>query len=129
MARLSGRTAIVTGGARGIGVCDRLLMLQYSTYAVISPEGCASILWRDAAQAPAAAEALKLTADDLHRLRLIDTIVAEPLGGAHRDPEATVRAVGEAVAEALTPLLGQDAAMLKARRRERFLEIGRELAG
>ena len=118
-----------SGGAVALASGDRTLMLEHSIYSVIAPEGCASILWRDAAQAPAAAEALRLTAEDLHRLRLIDAIVAEPLGGAHRDPEATVRAVGEAVADALTPLLGQDAAMLKARRREKFLEIGRELAG
>ena len=118
-----------SGGAVALASGDRTLMLEHSIYSVIAPEGCASILWRDAAQAPAAAEALRLTAEDLHRLRLIDAIVAEPLGGAHRDPEATVRAVGEAVADALTPLLDQDAAMLKARRREKFLEIGRELAG
>ncbi|HJS88020.1 MAG TPA: acetyl-CoA carboxylase carboxyltransferase subunit alpha [Acetobacteraceae bacterium] len=118
-----------SGGAIALASGDRTLMLEHSIYSVIAPEGCASILWRDAAQAPAAAEALKLTADDLHRLRLIDRIVTEPLGGAHRDPEATVRAVGEAVADALMPLLDQDPAMLRTRRREKFLEIGRELAG
>ncbi len=118
-----------SGGAIALASGDRTLMLEHSIYSVIAPEGCASILWRDAAQAPAAADALKLTADDLHRLRLIDRIIAEPLGGAHRDPEATIRAAGEALADALMPLLDQDAAMLRTRRREKFLEIGRELVG
>jgi acetyl-CoA carboxylase carboxyl transferase subunit alpha len=118
-----------SGGAIALAAGDRTLMLEHSVYSVIAPEGCATILWRDAAQAPAAAEALKLTADDLHRLRLIDAVIPEPLGGAHRNPAATVHAVGEAMEQALTPLLGQDPAGLKARRREKFLEMGRETAG
>jgi acetyl-CoA carboxylase carboxyl transferase subunit alpha len=92
---------------------------------VISPEGCASILWRDSAQAATAAEALKLTAEDLRRLNLIDAVVPEPMGGAHRDPAAALKAVGDKVWESLEPLLAHDGATLRARRREKFLEMGR----
>jgi len=118
-----------SGGAVALGAGDRVLMLEHAIYTVISPEGCASILWREAAQAATAAEALRLTADDLKRLRLIDTVIPEPLGGAQRDPAATIGAVGEALAAALTPLLGLDGAVLRARRREKFLEMGREGIG
>jgi len=103
-----------------------VLMLEHAVYSVISPEGCATILWRDATQAAVAAEALKLTASDLKSLHLIDEIVAEPLGGAHREPRQAVAAVGIAVAAALAPLLGLDPAALKAQRREKFLAMGRE---
>jgi acetyl-CoA carboxylase carboxyl transferase subunit alpha len=115
-----------SGGAIALAAGDAVLMLEHSIYSVISPEGCASILWRDAAQAPAAAEALKLTSEDLKRLHLIDTIVAEPLGGAHRDAATTVSAVGAAISTALAPLLKLEAPALIARRREKFLEMGRE---
>jgi acetyl-CoA carboxylase carboxyl transferase subunit alpha len=115
-----------SGGAIALAAGDSVLMLEHSIYSVISPEGCAAILWKDAAQAPAAAEALKLTADDLKRLKLIDAVVAEPLGGAHRDPAATLASVGDAVQTALAPLLELDAATLRTRRREKFLEMGRE---
>jgi acetyl-CoA carboxylase carboxyl transferase subunit alpha len=115
-----------SGGAIALAAGDRVLMLEHAIYSVISPEGCASILWRDAAQASVAAEALKLTADDLHGLRLIDEIVAEPLGGAHREPEAAVAAAGAAIAASLQPLLALDGATLRARRREKFLAMGRE---
>jgi acetyl-CoA carboxylase carboxyl transferase subunit alpha len=115
-----------SGGAIALAAGDATLMLEHSIYAVIPPEGCAAILWRDAAQAPAAAEALKLTAEDLKRLKLIDGIVAEPLGGAHRDPETAIAAVGDAVQAALQPLLAFDGATLKVKRREKFLEMGRE---
>jgi len=115
-----------SGGAIALATADRVLMLEHAIYSVISPEGCASILWRDAALAPQAAEALRLTAEDLKRLALIDEVVAEPLGGAHRDPQATMQAVGEAVAQALAPLSELDGATLKARRREKFLEMGRQ---
>jgi acetyl-CoA carboxylase carboxyl transferase subunit alpha len=101
-------------------------MLEHAIYSVISPEGCASILWRDAAQAATAAEALRLTAEDLKRMALVDAIIPEPLGGAQRDPQATIQAVGDAVAEALGPLVMLDGATLKARRREKYLEMGRE---
>src|SRR6185312_797971 len=115
-----------SGGAIALAAGDRVLMLEHAVYSVISPEGCATILWRDAAQAPTAAEALRLTADDLIRLRLVDDIIAEPLGGAHRDRDATLHAVSEAVRSALTPLLALDGATLKARRREKYLAMGRE---
>jgi acetyl-CoA carboxylase carboxyl transferase subunit alpha len=115
-----------SGGAIALAAGDAVLMMEHAIYSVISPEGCASILWRDAAQAPAAAEALKLTADDLKRLKLIDAIVAEPLGGAHRSPQAAVTAVGLAIEAALKPLVALDPVVLIARRREKFLEMGRE---
>jgi acetyl-CoA carboxylase carboxyl transferase subunit alpha len=115
-----------SGGAIALAAGDRVLMLEHAIYSVISPEGCATILWGDAAQAPLAAEALRLTADDLIRLRLVDDIIAEPLGGAHRDRDATLHAVSEAVRSALTPLLALDGATLKARRREKYLAMGRE---
>ncbi len=117
-----------SGGAIALAAADRVLMLEHAIYSVISPEGCASILWRDAAMAATAAEALKLTAEDLKRLALIDLIIPEPLGGAHRDNAATVAAVGHAVEEALEPLLALDGPTLKARRREKFLEMGRGAA-
>ena len=115
-----------SGGAIALAAGDSVLMLEHAIYSVISPEGCASILWRDAAQAPAAAEALKLTAEDLKRLKLIDAIVGEPLGGAHRDAGAAVAAVGAAIAAVLAPLLKLEPAALIARRRDKFLEMGRE---
>ncbi|MCI0754438.1 acetyl-CoA carboxylase carboxyltransferase subunit alpha [Teichococcus vastitatis] len=114
-----------SGGAIALAAADRVLMLEHSIYSVISPEGCASILWRDAAQAPTAADALKLTAQDLSRLALVDGVVPEPLGGAHRDAAATVQAVGDKVWASLEPLLALDGGTLKARRREKFLEMGR----
>jgi acetyl-CoA carboxylase carboxyl transferase subunit alpha len=118
-----------SGGAMALAAGDSVMMLEHAIYSVITPEGCAAILWKDAAQAPAAAEALKLTAEDLRRLKLIDTLIPEPLGGAHRDPEAAIAAVGDAVQAALQPLLGLEPAVLKARRREKFLEMGREVLG
>ena len=115
-----------SGGAIALAAGDSVLMLEHAIYSVISPEGCASILWRDAAKAPEAAEALKLTAQDLNRLRLIDAIVGEPLGGAHRAPEIAVASVGRAVQAALDPLVGLEPAALIARRREKFLAMGRD---
>jgi acetyl-CoA carboxylase carboxyl transferase subunit alpha len=117
-----------SGGAIALAAGDRVLMLEYSVYSVITPEGCASILWRDAAQAAAAAEAMKLTAEDLRQLRLIDTVISEPIGGAHRDPAAAVAAVGAAVQEALRPLLELDPVALRQQRREKFLAMGRDAA-
>ena len=116
-----------SGGAIALAAGDQVLMLEHSVYSVISPEGCASILWRDAAQASVAAEALRLTATDLHALRIVDTVIPEPIGGAHRDPAAAVAAVGAAVQDALAPLLLLDPAVLLARRREKFLAMGRDL--
>ena len=118
-----------SGGAIALAAGDAVLMMEHAVYSVISPEGCASILWREATQAPAAAEALRITAEDLKRLKLIDAIVAEPLGGAHRDPEAALAALAEGVGAALAPLLGMDGAMLVARRREKFLAMGRDALG
>jgi acetyl-CoA carboxylase carboxyl transferase subunit alpha len=118
-----------SGGAIALAAGDQVLMLEHAIYSVISPEGCASILWRDAAQAETAAEALKLTADDLKRLKLIDTIIAEPIGGAHRDPSAAVQSVGDAIAACLPPLLALDPKALLAKRREKYLDMGREPLG
>ena len=116
-----------SGGAIALAAGDQVMMLEHAVYSVISPEGCASILWRDAAQAPAAAEALRLTAEDLLRLGLVDRIIPEPLGGAQRDPEATIAAVAEAIAAALPGLLALDRASLVAKRGEKYLEMGRGL--
>ncbi len=115
-----------SGGAIALAAGDRILMLEHAIYSVISPEGCASILWRDAAQANLAAEALRLTAEDLLRLRIVDQIVPEPLGGAQRDKAATLQAVGVAVNAALIELAGMDGANLRAKRREKFLAMGHE---
>ena len=95
-----------SGGALAISVADQVLMLQHAVYSVISPEGCASILWRTAEKAPDAAEAMKMTAQDLLRLKIIDRIVSEPVGGAHRDPKVAIEKVGDAIEKALTTLDG-----------------------
>ncbi len=116
-----------SGGAIALAAGDAVLMMEHAIYSVISPEGCAAILWKDAAQAPAAAEALRLTAEDLKRMKLIDTVITEPLGGAHRDPAAALKALGDAVQAALTPLLALEPAALKAQRRHKFIEMGREV--
>ncbi|GIX34115.1 MAG: acetyl-coenzyme A carboxylase carboxyl transferase subunit alpha [Lysobacterales bacterium] len=113
-----------SGGALAIGVGDRLLMLQYATYSVISPEGCASILWKSAEKAPEAAETLAMTAPRLKELGLIDRIVPEPPGGAHRDPEAAARLLGEALAAELDALGSIDSAELLRRRLERLRKAG-----
>jgi acetyl-CoA carboxylase carboxyl transferase subunit alpha len=115
-----------SGGAIALATGDRVLMLEHAIYAVISPEGCATILWREASQAPLAADALKLTAADLKNLRIVDEIVAEPLGGAHRNPAAAVAAAGTAISAALAPLLDLDPAALCAKRRDKFLAMGRD---
>ncbi|TLU72379.1 acetyl-CoA carboxylase carboxyltransferase subunit alpha [Lichenicoccus roseus] len=117
-----------SGGAIALGAGDRVFMLEHSIYSVISPEGCASILWRDTTQAAAAAEAMKLTATDLRNFRLIDEIIPEPVGGAHRDPVVTIQAVGRAIATALPGLLALDPAALRAQRREKYLAMSREPA-
>jgi len=115
-----------SGGAIALAAGDRVLMLEHSVYSVISPEGCASILWRDAAQASVAAEALRLTATDLLGMGIVDALVPEPLGGAHRMPAKAIAAVGAAVQDALAPLTQLEPAALLARRREKFLAMGRE---
>jgi acetyl-CoA carboxylase carboxyl transferase subunit alpha len=99
-------------------------MLEHSIYSVISPEGCASILWKDAEKMREAAEALRLTAQDLHKLGVVDRIVAEPIGGAHRDPAATLAAVEAALAEMLAEMDDRPPDALRADRRAKFLEMG-----
>ncbi|MGQ0674852.1 MAG: acetyl-CoA carboxylase carboxyltransferase subunit alpha [Rhodospirillales bacterium] len=114
-----------SGGAIALAAGDRVLMLEHAIYSVISPEGCASILWRSAEQAKEAAEALRLTAQDLQRLGVIDRVVDEPLGGAHRARDEAVANVGQALEAALRELVGVDRGALRQRRRERFLQMGR----
>jgi acetyl-CoA carboxylase carboxyl transferase subunit alpha len=113
-----------SGGAVALAVADRVLMLEHAVYSVISPEGCAAILWRSGEQAPAAAEAMRLTAQDLHELGVVDEIVTEPLGGAHRAPAEAIAAVGDALERALEPLLVLSGAELRHRRRQKFLNMG-----
>ncbi|MGF1477658.1 MAG: acetyl-CoA carboxylase carboxyltransferase subunit alpha [Geminicoccaceae bacterium] len=118
-----------SGGAIALAVADRVLMLEHSIYSVISPEGCAAILWRSADQAPAAAEALGITAQDLRNRRLIDKIIDEPLGGAHRDRTSTIEAVGEIINGEITDLLELAPAERRHLRREKFLRMGQSLDG
>lgn len=118
----------MSGGAIAIASGNSVMMLEHSIYAVITPEGCASILWRTADKAADAANAMKITAQDLLALKVIDRIVPEPLGGAHRDPDATVKAVGDAIEAALADCSGKDGETLKRERREKFLKMGRSLA-
>jgi acetyl-CoA carboxylase carboxyl transferase subunit alpha len=116
-----------SGGAIAIATASRVLMLEHAIYSVISPEGAASILWRDTAKAEDAASSMKITAQDLARFGIIDMIVPEPTGGAHRDPAAAINVAGEAVAEALGELRGLDRATVTRLRREKFAAIGRTL--
>ena len=113
-----------SGGALAIGVCDRLLMLQYSTYSVISPEGCASILWKSQDKKEAAAEALNLTADRLGKLKLVDEVVEEPLGGAHRDPVETAARLKAAIIRHLDQLADLPRDELRAQRAARIASFG-----
>ncbi|HXG45818.1 MAG TPA: acetyl-CoA carboxylase carboxyltransferase subunit alpha [Gemmatimonadales bacterium] len=113
-----------SGGALALGVADRILMLENSVYSVISPEGCAAILWKDAAQRERAAEALKLTAQDLLRFKLIDEIVPEPLGGAHLDPDATGEALREALVRHMNELRKIRPEKLVRRRAEKYSAMG-----
>lgn len=115
-----------SGGAIAIATADQVLMLEHAIYSVISPEGCASILWRSAEYAKDAAEALRLTAQDLERLGVIDQVVSEPIGGAHRHREETVRRVGDAVEKALDRLRRLDGPTLKRQRRDKFLAMGQK---
>ncbi|MGO9816715.1 MAG: acetyl-CoA carboxylase carboxyltransferase subunit alpha [Acidocella sp.] len=114
-----------SGGAIALAAGNSVLMYEHAIYSVISPEGCASILWRDSAQAPVAAEAMRVTAQDLKKLGLIDEIVPEPVGGAHRNPEAALAALGDAVEKQLAPLKDMAPEALKAKRREKFLAMGK----
>ncbi len=116
-----------SGGAIAIAVADKIYMLEHSTYSVISPEGCASILWRDGAYAKDAAAALKLTAQDLMELKLIDGIIPEPVGGAHRNKEKIIKAVSDQIEKGLEELTPWDTSTLSKNRRNKFLKYGRTL--
>ena len=116
-----------SGGAIAIAAANRVLMLEHAIYSVISPEGAASILWRDTAKAQEAATNMKITAQDMVRFGVIDGVVPEPTGGAHRDPQAAIAATGEAIATALTELQGLDRETVRKLRREKFLTMGRSI--
>src|SRR5881296_369802 len=132
IAMASLRTPIVTavigeggsGGALAVGLADRVIMLENSVYSVISPEGCAAILWKDASQRERAAEALKITAEDLLSLGVIDEIIPEPPGGAHADPDATAEVLGEALRRHVRPLRKTRIEKLLKRREEKYLSMG-----
>lgn len=116
-----------SGGAIAIAAASRVIMMEHAIYSVISPEGAASILWRDTARAQDAATGMKITAQDLLRFGIIDRIVSEPTGGAHRDPEMAISRAGDAIAAALSDLAGLTAEQIVAQREEKFLAIGRSL--
>ena len=116
-----------SGGAIAIAAANRVLMLEHAIYSVISPEGAASILWRDTAKAQEAATNMKITAQDMVRFGVIDGVVPEPTGGAHRDPQAAITATGEAIATALSELQGLDRETVRKLRREKFLNMGRSV--
>jgi len=113
-----------SGGAIALAAGNTVLMLEHAIYSVITPEGCSAILWRDGEHTQEAAEALRLTAQDLLRLGVVDRIVPEPLGGAHRLPKEAVESLGEAIDEALRPLLDLEGSILRTQRREKFLAMG-----
>tara|TARA_R110000782_G_scaffold78276_5_gene155123 strand:+ start:314 stop:1258 length:945 start_codon:yes stop_codon:yes gene_type:complete len=113
-----------SGGAIALAAANRVLMFEHAVYSVISPEGCASILWRTAERASDAAAAMQVTAQDLHALNVIDRIVPEPLGGAHRDPATAIAALGKAITEELDSLVKQDAIALRQDRADKFLAMG-----
>ena len=117
-----------SGGAIAIATANRVLMLEHAIYSVISPEGAASILWRDTSKAQDAATSMKITAEDLQRLGIIDAVVGEPTGGAHRDPAAAIAATGAAIDQALIELKGLSRDTVRRQRREKFLNIGRSLS-
>lgn len=119
-----------SGGAVALAAANKVLMMEHAVYSVISPEGCASILWKDAqrkgeSKAPDAAEAMKISADDLHRLAVIDGIVPEPIGGAHRDPALAAERLGDAIEAAIDELAALTPDQLRRHRRDKFLAIGR----
>lgn len=116
-----------SGGAIAIATANRILMLEHAIYSVISPEGAASIIWRDSTKREEAATAMKITAQDLEQLGVIDTIVREPTGGAHRDRKAAMDSTGEAIAKALAEFDGKTPSEIKKQRHDRFLAIGRSL--
>ncbi|WP_375622137.1 MULTISPECIES: acetyl-CoA carboxylase carboxyltransferase subunit alpha [unclassified Bartonella] len=116
-----------SGGAIAIAAANKVYMLEHAIYSVISPEGAASILWRDPARAKDAAMNMRITAQDLYRLKIIDGIISEPLGGAHRGKEIAIDATGDVISEALKAMAGKDGEALKQERREKYLQIGRSL--
>ena len=116
-----------SGGAVAIATANRILMLEHAIYSVISPEGAASIIWRDAEKKEDAAAAMKITAQDLETLGIIDSIIPEPVGGAHRDPQSMIKTTGEEIATALKELDGMEPEQIRTQRHERFLEMGRNL--
>ena len=116
-----------SGGAIAIASCNRVLMLEHAIYTVASPEASASILWRDTSRAQEAATNMKITAQDLLRFGIIDTIIEEPLGGAHRDPTAAMQSVGEAIANALQGLGNLSPKALREARADKFLAMGRKI--
>ena len=116
-----------SGGAIAIAAANKVLILQYAIYSVISPEGCASILWRDSERKREAAAALKMTADDLIGFGVVDRIIPEPVGGAHSDPDAAIAAVGRTVEDELRGLSNLGLDELRRQRSERFMAIGRSL--
>ena len=116
-----------SGGAVAIATADKVMMLEHSIYSVISPEGCASILWRDGKKAEDAAKAMKITAQDLKKLGVIDQIIKEPVGGAHRDPDHMVKVTGAAIMTALEEFSNLSPAALIRQRKDKFLNIGRSL--
>ncbi|MCO5089336.1 MAG: acetyl-CoA carboxylase carboxyl transferase subunit alpha, partial [Methylobacteriaceae bacterium] len=115
-----------SGGAVAIASCNRVIMLEHAIYTVASPEASASILWRDSGRAQDAATNMKITAPDLLRFGIIDAIISEPVGGAHRDPEATIESTGAAIASAFEGLAGLSRDELRAARAEKFLAMGRK---
>jgi acetyl-CoA carboxylase carboxyl transferase subunit alpha len=117
-----------SGGAIALATANRVLMLEHAIYSVISPEGAASILWRDTTKAQDAATNMKITAQDMVRFGVIDTIIPEPTGGAHRDATAAIATAGDAIANALAELKGLGAAALRKQRRDKFLDMGRAMA-
>ena len=118
----------MSGGAIAITTANRVLMLEHAIYSVISPEAASSILWRDGTKAQEAATSMKITAQDMLRFGVIDTILKEPVGGAHRDPQAMITAAGEAIETAFVELRNLDADAIRKQRRQKFLEIGRKLS-
>jgi acetyl-CoA carboxylase carboxyl transferase subunit alpha len=117
----------MSGGAIALTTANRVLMLEHAIYSVISPEAASSILWRDGTKAQEAANSMKITAQDMLRFGVIDSILKEPVGGAHRDPTAMIAATGDAIAASFEELKGMDAAAIRQQRRQKFLDIGRKL--
>lgn len=113
-----------SGGAVGLAAGNQVLMMEHAIYSVISPEGCASILWRTGDKTKDAADALKITAQDLHKLGVVDQIISEPLGGAHRDPKKAMNMLGNGIEQSLRDMVGMSGEKLRASRREKFLAIG-----